>query len=99
MSEEAKKEEVDTPDSYYEGGQHPDPNRWWTYRRKGMFIGIKWAIIQTLAWIALGVYDKDIVSALTAVIGWSYGISALLIVGYYSNTAVEEYARNGLSRR
>jgi len=32
---------------------------------------------------------------MSVVIGWSYGIPATLIIGYYGNTAVEELAKKG----
>lgn len=81
-------------------GDHPDPERWWTHRRKGMYIGISWAKWQTLLWVALAVVDvfynsgDSVIGEMGVVIAWSYGICALLIIGYYSNTAVEEAVKN-----
>jgi hypothetical protein len=83
---------------------HPDPERWWTNRRKGMYIGISWAKWQTFLWVALGLMDifyntqDPIIGKMGTVIAWSYGISALLIIGYYSNTAVEEAVKHKLGR-
>lgn len=78
---------------------HPDAERWWTHRRKGMYIGISWAKWQTLLWVALAIFDilnnptDPVIGKMGVVIAWSYGISALLIIGYYSNTAVDEAVR------
>lgn len=79
---------------------HPDPERWWTHRRKGMYIGICWAKWQTLLWVALAVLgmlnnpEDPVIDKMGTVIAWSYGISALLIIGYYSNTAVDEAVKH-----
>lgn len=83
---------------------HPDPERWWTHRRKGMYIGISWAKWQTLLWVSLAVVDiffnpeDPVIGKMGTVIAWSYGISALLIIGYYSNTAVDEAVKHKIGR-
>jgi len=40
----------------------------------------------------------SVMGEMGVVIAWSYGICALLIIGYYSNTAVEEAVKNRLNR-
>lgn len=71
---------------------HPDPNRWWKHRRRGYYTGKWWAILQTFLWLILGLKDPKALEAMSVVIGWSYGISATLIVSYFGNTIAESFA-------
>lgn len=41
----------------------------------------------------LAFINPEAVSAMGAVIGWAYGLCTAIIMGYYGNTAVEEYAK------
>lgn len=75
--------------------QHPNPSRWWKHRRAGYYSGITWTVLQTFVWILIELWRPDTMASMSVVIGWSYGISATLILGYYGNTAVEELARKG----
>lgn len=77
-----------------EKSRHPNPSKWWDNRRRGMYIGIFWAIFQTPCWAALGYYKPETMEVMGAVIGWSYSISGVLILGYYCNTAIEEAVKN-----
>lgn len=74
--------------------EHPDPKVYWKHRRKGYYIGLVWAILQTFLWIGIELNTPDTIQNMGVVIGWSYGLSVSLIVAYYSNTAVEEFLRN-----
>lgn len=82
--------------------EHPDLERWWKNRRKGMYIGIAWAKWQTFLWVALAILDifknpeHPVIANMGVVIAWSYGVCIILIVGYYSNTAVEEAVKHKL---
>lgn len=89
------KDEAPKPDNYYgdDPYTHPDPERWWTNRRKAMFFSQKWGVVQTLLWAILAYFNPEAVTASYMVIAGSYGLTALPIIGYYSNTAVQEYAR------
>lgn len=69
--------------------EHPDPGKYWTHRRRGFFIGLWWAVVQTFLWVAVGIYSVDVLEALGVVIGWSYGISATTTVSYYGGNAFE----------
>tara|TARA_R110000850_G_scaffold264606_1_gene393777 strand:+ start:20393 stop:20641 length:249 start_codon:yes stop_codon:yes gene_type:complete len=71
---------------------HPNPNRWWKHRRRGYYTGKWWAILQTPGWVALELHRPGSVAALAVVIGWSYGISATLIVSYFGNNIAEAWA-------
>lgn len=75
--------------------EHPNPARWWRHRRRGYYSAMVWTVAQTLMWVWVAFEDAQILSALGAVIGWSYGIPATLIVAYYGNTAVEEWVKKG----
>lgn len=99
---------LSSPDSVDDhNGAHPDPSRWWMFRRKGMFIGVKWGIVQTFLWASLAIWDAlktppdsiPIMANMTAVVGWSYGVCVVLIVGYYSNTAVDEAVKHKLGNK
>lgn len=74
--------------------QHPDPERWWKHRRRGYYIGIWWAVIITFLFVGIELKSPGTVEKMGVVIGWAYGVSVTLIVAYYSNTAVEEFAKN-----
>lgn len=52
------------------------------------------SIIQTVLLAILAYLRPDAVQSLGAVVGWSYGLYMAVIMGYYGNTAVEEYAKN-----
>ncbi len=71
---------------------HPDPNRWWKHRRRGYYAGMWWALIQTGLWIALEYNRPGIIETMGVVIGWSYGISATLIISYFGNNITDAWA-------
>ena len=78
---------------------HPNPERWWNHRRRGFYIGLWWTAIQTVIWIAIGIYDTEVIKALGIVVGWCYAISATLIVAYYGNNAIEAFSSRAMSGR
>jgi len=49
-------------------------------------------------WMCFYNSGDSVMGEMGVVIAWSYGICALLIIGYYSNTAVEEAVKNRLNR-
>jgi hypothetical protein len=73
--------------------KHPNPERWWRVRRGGFYFGRNWAVVQTFIWIALGLYDVTVMEKASTIAGWSYGVCIILIIGYYSNTALEEFSK------
>jgi len=73
---------------------HPNPNIWWKNRRRMAYIAIVWVILQTFLWAILAAFIPAAIGSLGVVIGWSYGVPATIIVGYYSNTAVEEAVKH-----
>jgi len=78
--------------------EHPNPGRWWKHRRAGYYTGITWSVIQTFCWAVLEIWRPGTIASMSVVIGWSYGIPATLIIGYYGNTAVEELAKKGVTK-
>ncbi|MFL1404202.1 hypothetical protein ACJO2E_02510 [Marinobacter sp. M1N3S26] len=72
--------------------EHPNPSRWWKHRRRGYYAGMWWAAIQTPLWVLLELLRPETVPVMGVVIGWSYGISATLIVSYFGNNAAEAWA-------
>ena len=48
--------------------------------------------MQTPCWVLLGIYDPKVLESMGVVIGWSYGISATLIVSYFGNNIAEAWA-------
>lgn len=71
---------------------HPNPGRWWKHRRRGYYSGMCWALVQTVIWIAMEYHRPGIVDSMAVVVGWSYGISATLIVSYFGNNIAEAWA-------
>lgn len=74
---------------------HPDPGRWWKHRRRGYYAGMWWTLIQTIAWAGLELHKPGVIAAMATVIGWSYGISATLIISYFGNNIAEAWANRG----
>lgn len=74
--------------------KHPDPNTYWKHRRRLCYIAFFVAIIQTVLLVFLAMHNPDAIVALGSVIGWSYGLYTAIVLAYYGNTAVEEYAKN-----
>lgn len=72
--------------------EHPNPGRWWKHRRRGYYSGMVWALFQTGLWILLEYNKPGTVQNMGVVIGWSYGISATLIVSYFGNTIAESWS-------
>ncbi|OEY66812.1 hypothetical protein [Marinobacter sp. X15-166B] len=73
--------------------QHPNPERYWTHRRRGYYYGMAWAFGQTPIWLLVAVLNPAALEALGPVIGWSYGISGTLIVSYYGGNMAQEVAK------
>ncbi len=71
---------------------HPDLNRWWTHRRRGYYAGMWWAFLQTPIWAAVELAKPGALPSMSVVIGWSYGISATLIISYFGNNIAEAWA-------
>lgn len=71
-------------------------NRLWNHRRRGYYLGVVWALLSTIAFIALEIAYPGLIERIAVVVGWSYGVSTTLILAYYGNTAVEEFSRNKL---
>jgi hypothetical protein len=76
--------------------EHPDQERWWKHRRRGYYVGLFWAVLQTPAWVALEIASPGSVASLGVIAGWSYGISATVIVSYFGNTAAETIITKGV---
>jgi len=72
---------------------HPDPSRWWTWRRKGMITALRWLIIQSFGWGVLAYLSPEAMEAISAVAIASYIATCIPIVGYYSNTALDDYVK------
>lgn len=73
--------------------QHPNPSRWWKHRRRLAYMAFGWLVSQTFLFGSIAVYSPAAVASLGAVIGWSYGTTTIVLIGYYSNTAIEEVRR------
>ena len=52
-----------------------------------------WSIAQTILLAAVALVDPNALIAMGAVVGWSYGLCATIVMGYYGNTAIEEHKR------
>lgn len=73
--------------------KHPDPNIYWKHRRRLCYIAFIWSIIMTIMLGGLAFINPEAVSAMGAVIGWAYGLCTAIVMGYYGNSAIEEYAK------
>lgn len=74
---------------------HPNPSRWWRWRRILMFMSFAWTIAQTFVWIAVGIHSIELLSALSIVIGWSYGIPTTAIIAYLGGSSFSDYLNRG----
>lgn len=63
----------------------------WKQRRLMSYISIAWAVIQTFLWVGLAVIFPGLLSDLGAVIGWSYSLASVPIMGYFANTAIDTF--------
>ncbi|WGH49680.1 hypothetical protein [Alishewanella phage vB_AspM_Slickus01] len=72
----------------------PDLALHWRIRRRTMFACIVLLCLSTIGFGYIGVFNSDALSAMGVLIGWFYGSISLPIIGYFSNTAVEEYVKN-----
>jgi hypothetical protein len=75
--------------------EHPDPERWWQHRRRLAYRALWLAVAETLLLGLVALLNPEAVAALSAAIYSSYTLWSVPIVGYYGNTAVEEWARRG----
>lgn len=73
---------------------HPNPSVWWKHRRRLCYGSFVWVILQTFLWAAVEVMVPGTIAGMSVVIGWSYGVPATAIIGYYGNTAVEEFVKH-----
>ena len=74
--------------------EHPNPEYWWKIRRRTMYVAIVLICIFTFAFVIVGLQKPPALESMGVLIGWVYGVLSLPVVGYYGNTAVEEYAKN-----
>lgn len=70
--------------------EHPNPNIWWKHRRRLAYMAFLWLVLQTFLFGAIAVFSPAAMAALGAVVGWSYGTTTIVLVGYFGNTAIEE---------
>lgn len=75
--------------------EHPDPDRWWRHRRERCDTAMKAAGVETVLLGFLAYFSPEAVSAMTTVVVASYTLWSWPVIGYYSNTAVEEWAKRG----
>lgn len=70
---------------------HPDPKVWWRHLRRGNYYGIFFAIVQTIVWALLEIFNDGIVESMGPVISWSYGFCVIMVLIYGANAAVEKF--------
>lgn len=74
--------------------QNPNPEKHWRIRRYTMFASIFLIVVLTIGFAVIGLHNPAALTAMSAVVGWVYGALSIPLLGYYGNTAVEEYAKN-----
>ncbi len=78
--------------------EHPDQKSYWFFRRTTMFISMAIICVFTLIFIGLGIQWPETVTTLGPIIPWFYGAFSLPIIGYYSNTAIEEAGKRLINK-
>lgn len=85
-----------------DGMAHPDPKLFFKVRRETMLRAIRINIYLVLLFFALIVgadtlgYDLSKTDWIGTLIGWSFFTNSLPIIGYFSNTAIDEFAKRKL---
>ena len=72
----------------------PDLALHWRIRRRTMIVCIVLLCLFTIGFGYIGMVNPDALSAMGVLIGWFFGTISLPIIGYFSNTAVEEFVKN-----
>lgn len=72
----------------------PSFNVWWKHRRRMAYLSVAWMIFQTIMFCGLELVAPGTVTNLGPIIGWSYGAPSTIILGYFVNTTVEDFAVN-----
>ena len=73
---------------------NPNPAKHWAVRRRTMYAAIVLMVLFSIAFMAIGVHNPEALKSMGVLIGWIYGSLAFPIIGYYSNTGIEEFAKN-----
>jgi len=72
----------------------PDLVTHWRVRRYTMFACLVLGVLFAIFFSILEILRPNTIAAITSVIGWLYSMLSVAVIGYYSNTAVEEYVKN-----
>ena len=72
----------------------PDLALHWRVRRRTMIASLVIIVLSTIGFAYLALINPKAIESMGVLIGWFYGTISLPLIGYYSNTAVEEYVKN-----
>lgn len=73
--------------------EHPNPGLYFKVRRETMWKTQTQSIVLFIILMVLAYFQPEAVEVLTPSIIAIFGLLALPTIGYYSNTAVEEWAK------
>lgn len=62
--------------------EHPDLSRWWRIRRRFAIAAGALAVLETVALIWLAIRYPAAITALSAVVGWSYSLLGAVVCAY-----------------
>lgn len=82
-----------------DGLVHPDPKQYFKIRRETMLRAININIALALLFLGVNIYFHEELAGsswLPTVIGWTFFTNSLPIIGYFSNTAIDEFAKRKL---
>lgn len=74
--------------------EHPNPKLHWFVRRTTMLVSLALAVLTTISAVILEIGNPGIVQSLSPALGWHYTALTAPVLGYYGNTAVEEWSRS-----
>jgi hypothetical protein len=72
----------------------PDLALHWRVRRRTMIACLVLLVFSTIGFATIAIYIPEALQSMGVLIGWYYGTLSLPIIGYFSNTAVEEFVKN-----
>jgi len=70
------------------GSEHPNPERWWRWRRRYAHISLAAALAETVYLLAAGVPDGA-----GPVIAWSYGLWGAVVTAYIGASTWADVAK------
>lgn len=74
--------------------ENPDPSKHWKIRRRTMFVSLALIVVFSIVFIIIGIKNPTALTAMTPLLAWVFGSLSLPVLAYFSNTALEDFAKN-----